>query len=390
MKRVWAMLLCLSLALSGMALAAAGGLAAFVPREEYTPGQFADVDEDSWYGANDQGVIQYVCELGIMQGMGDGTFAPESGILCGEAVKMAAVVHSIYNGGDGRFTQGDPWYQVYVDYAVAEGLILQDSFDDYEREITREELAWLYYSALPGEELPAINPVSGVTDLGLGQSSRRAEILALYRAGVLTGDAEDRAFRPKDAITRAEAAAILTRLVNVEKRQRFEILPPSGDVACHDPYFTLYDSTGAPLISLGYQSQESLTAYLGTVRGLTDRSLDFQNGIDLVMATGTGLSSFQYLQAREEPLGAYVYMIVAERTDWRLHNGVRCGMSESQMIALCGESNLTSVEPEAWSGLDAVYAYQPPDSTGLSPLCQITLSIQDGQISSISLGCSIY
>ena len=390
MKRVWAILLCLSLALSGTALAAGGGLSAFVPREEYVPGQFTDVNEDSWYGANDQGVIQYVCELGIMQGMGDGTFEPESGILCGEAVKMAAVVHNIYNGGDGVFTQGDPWYQVYVDYAVAEGLILQNSFDDYEREITREELAWLYYSALPAGEMEEINPVSGVKDLGLGQSSHRAEILALYRAGVLTGDAEDRAFRPREAITRAEAAAILARLVNVEKRQCFEILPPSGDIACHDPYFTLYDSKGEALISLGYQSQETLNAYLDTVHGLTDRSLDFQNGIDLVMATGTGLSGFQYLQAREDALGAYVYLLTVERTDWRLHNGVRCGMSESQMISLCGEENLTSVEPGAWSGLDAVYAYQTPDSTGLSPFCQITLNIKDGRVSSISLGCSIY
>ena len=391
MKRMCALLLCLSLALTGTAFAAGGGLSAFVPREEYVPGQFTDVDEDSWYGANDQGVIQYVCQLGMMQGMGDGTFEPESGILCGEAVKLAAVVHNIYNGGDGQFTQGDPWYQVYVDYAVAEGLILEDSFDDYEREITREELAWLYYSALPAEELEAINPVCGVKDLGLGQTSRRTEILALYRAGVLTGDAEDRAFRPKDAITRAEAAAILARLVNVEKRQRFEILPPSGDIACYDPYFTLYDSAGTPLLSLGYQSQETLRAYLDTVRDLTESSLmDMGGGVELMRASGTGLSSLQYLQAQTSPQGAYVSMITAERADWRLHNGVHCGMGESEMIALCGEDNLISIEPGPWSGLDAAYAYTPPEGGGTSPYCQIALYIQDGAVSAVTMTCSLY
>ena len=38
------------------------------------------------------------------------------------------------------------------------------------------------------------------------------EILALYRAGILTGDERTRAFRPSDTITRAEAAAIISRV----------------------------------------------------------------------------------------------------------------------------------------------------------------------------------
>ena len=62
--------------------------------EAYVPGQFTDVDESRWYGTEGQGVIRLVWELGLMNGMGNGTFLPEGSLRVCEAVKLAAVIRS--------------------------------------------------------------------------------------------------------------------------------------------------------------------------------------------------------------------------------------------------------------------------------------------------------
>ena len=84
----------------------------------YFTGQYPDVDEDAWYGVNRQKTVVRAFEYGLMQGNDDGRFNPLGSVTLAEAITIAARVHSIYNGGDGKFEQGEPWYQVYVDYAI--------------------------------------------------------------------------------------------------------------------------------------------------------------------------------------------------------------------------------------------------------------------------------
>lgn len=193
----------------------------FTKTGTYVSGSFSDVNEGQWYGTQKQGVIKRACELGIMNGVGGGRFDPDGSITYAQAVKMAAVVHDIFTGGSGSFEMGNPWYQVYQDYAVNNAIAGKTNtvengyfrFDPNQK-ATRLQVAQLFYAAIPSAYLEKINNIDQIPD------SSDAIVMALYRAGVLTGDA-NRCFNSYSPITRAEAAAIVARLVIPESRVRF-------------------------------------------------------------------------------------------------------------------------------------------------------------------------
>lgn len=190
----------------------------FSRRNEYFVGKFYDIDESEWFGFEKQAVIAKAYELGIMNGYQDGTFYAEGNIRISEAIKMASVVHNIYNGGDGSFSQGEPWYQVYVDYAVSNGIINSDDFDDYTAFATRAEMAYIFAHSICKNDLTEINNISTIPDVA-SDSKYGNEIYILYNAGVLTGNDDTGTFSPDSNITRAQAAAIISRIVLANERR---------------------------------------------------------------------------------------------------------------------------------------------------------------------------
>ena len=190
----------------------------FVPVNNYVNGQFPDVDENQWYGTGVQGVVARAFEYGLMKGNEDGAFNPSGVIKIAEALTVAARVHKTYNGGGGEFDQGEPWYQVYVDYAINNDIIEVDDFADYTRDATRAEMAYIFSRSLPPGEFQEQNTVNSLPDVD-DETPYYEAILQLYKAGVVTGDAETYAFRPSDNISRAEAAAIITRVILPDTRE---------------------------------------------------------------------------------------------------------------------------------------------------------------------------
>ena len=86
-----------------------------------------------------------------------------------------------------------------------------DNFDDYEKPVTRAEMAFFFASALPEMLFAPQNTVIKLPDVD-GDAQYGAQIMALYRAGVLAGSDEAGSFNPDNNITRAEAAAIISRV----------------------------------------------------------------------------------------------------------------------------------------------------------------------------------
>jgi len=188
------------------------GMQNFKKTRAYAPGQFRDVSDNAWFGLNQQRVIPNAYEHDLMQGNADGTFAPAGNVTLAQALAVAARIHSIYNTGAQAFQQGAVWYQVYVDYAIANGIIAADTFSSYTRNATRAEMAHILYKSLPYTEFPARNEVFALPDVSSGTQYQDA-IFMLYEAGVLAGDAGTGAFRPGGNITRAEASAIISRVI---------------------------------------------------------------------------------------------------------------------------------------------------------------------------------
>ena len=184
----------------------AGSLANFAAVNTYTPGMYADVPETFWGAAN----VARAYELGLMKGT-DAGFDPNGNVTLAQAVTMAARLHSIYTTGTEDFAQGQIWYQVYVDYALEKG-ILTGTYGDWNGDATRAQFAAILAAALPPEALEAVNAVAdgAVPDVSMEDEAAEA-IYRLYRAGILTGNDEKGTFTPEAGITRAAAAAILTR-----------------------------------------------------------------------------------------------------------------------------------------------------------------------------------
>ena len=189
----------------------------FVKTETYTPGQFTDVNEDAWYGANGQNIIGIVYEYGLMNGVGIDLFDPMGNVMVVQAIVMAVRVHSIYMTGSAEFTQGGVWYQQYVDYAVANGIIAANDFPEILRPATRAEMAYIFSRALPASEFPEINTVNSLPDVNAG-TPYYASIIMLYKAGIFTGSDYLGTFLPDTNIMRVEAAAILSRLILPDTR----------------------------------------------------------------------------------------------------------------------------------------------------------------------------
>jgi len=187
----------------------------------YKPGQFPDISENEWFGFNKQRVVCKAYELGLMQGNGS-KFDPNVGVTLAEAITMAARVSNIYSGGDWVFHKSSPWYYSYLEYAVHKDIVGFETFTDLTKSATRAEVAYIFARALPEAEFSPINTIETLPDVNSGTPYRN-EIFRLYRAGILTGNDAYGTFGPKDSITRAQAAAIITRVALPSERVAFTL-----------------------------------------------------------------------------------------------------------------------------------------------------------------------
>ncbi len=331
------------------------------PEEGYVPGQFSDVDESRWYGTEGQGVIRLAWELGLMNGMGNGTFLPEGSLRICEAVKLAAVIRSRALGDGAEFPSAQPWYQPYVKYAVAEGILQRGEFADrMEEAVTRGELAHILAAALPESELPHINAIFAIPDvisLDTEPAGYWQDILTLYRAGVMLGDGGTHAYRPDSRITRAETAAAVVRMALPEERQRLELLPLNGASRSLSEAGIQRDNDA--VLTLGYHPWEEFFAFVEEEQAEESADLwlsmdhDDSRGYPLYGEEGCRILAvyprytIEYLIADRDPQGMYVLRL--EGTGRRLEDnrGVKIGTSLRALLAAFPDTELTRESGDA-------------------------------------------
>ena len=222
-KKLLSLFLAAVLACGLTPAALAAGMSNFGSVRRYPTGKFTDVSASAWYAES----VQTAYVLGLVEGVSDTAFNPEGSITIGSTVALAARLHSIYNTGSADFTQGSPWYQVYVDYAADNGIITPGQFADYNANATRRQFAGILAHALPEEELEAINEVEDGAIPDVADSSENYdEIYLLYRAGVLTGSDDKGTFAPETTIGRSSVAAIVSRMASPALRQNVTLTVP--------------------------------------------------------------------------------------------------------------------------------------------------------------------
>ena len=188
----------------------------FKTERDYPAGQFTDVVAGSWYA----GSVETAYELGLVEGTSKTTFSPNDPITISSTLALACRLYSTYYGDNATFTGGTIWYQPYVDYAIAKGIITSGQFTDYNANATRRQFAAIMAKALPASALKSINTVEdgGIPDVASG-SANYSDIYTLYRAGVLTGSDKAGTFLPETTIDRASVSAILSRMAMPSQRQ---------------------------------------------------------------------------------------------------------------------------------------------------------------------------
>ena len=220
----------------------------------YQPGQFSDVSATDWYAEN----VKITYEYGLMTGKSNNLFDVGGNLTVAEAVAIVCRLHNAYNRNNADFGAASPWYQPYVDYAKANGIIERDY--SYAAPISRLDFAFFVSNALPDAAMPKLNEVAqnDIPDLYAGSpcqdaiaalqgtgvleevstsrlqhlstvicgsigtipSSKEQEaVYRLYRAGILTGNDEHGTFAPETNITRSAAAAIVSRVVEPSLRK---------------------------------------------------------------------------------------------------------------------------------------------------------------------------
>lgn len=200
------------------------GLNNFEKSLQYQANVFSDVPLSRWYYEN----VASVYEYGLMNGKGNNTFDPSGKLTIAETITVAVRMNYIYNFSEQFYTDDSTnsttWYDIYVDYAKEFGII-NGTYSNYIAPATRAEFAQILASSIDSIDLEEINIVEdgAIPDVDMNADWAYAVYL-LYRAGVLSGSDANGTFNPNSTITRAEAAAIITRIVDPCLRKSIELV----------------------------------------------------------------------------------------------------------------------------------------------------------------------
>ena len=147
----------LSLCLLAVLLAAVSMAQGFEKTQKY-PGTFSDVPENAWFAKE----VQSAYELGFVNGKSDTSFDPNGTMTVAEGITIASRVHASYNGKTIAEVSGGKWYDMYIKYAIENGLFEDGYFNSYDRTIRRYEMAVLFASAVPESYLTAKNDIKAI------------------------------------------------------------------------------------------------------------------------------------------------------------------------------------------------------------------------------------
>ena len=249
------MLKLLCIVISAFALASVVMAAGFTKTLTYADGTFSDVKSTSWYAKE----VASAYELGFMNGKTEGKFAPDGNVTVAEAITMASRVHAIYNGKEIAKTEGK-WYDMYVKYALANGIISEGQYTNYDRNIMRYEMAVMFADSMPASYFAAKNDVKSIPDVDSAEEYHD-KLMVLYKAGVVMGSTEYGDFLATNSIKRSETAAIINRVALPENRQE-KTLKEYGDrdqaVYLIDDYVMTRTVRGMSAVASGWRYENPI------------------------------------------------------------------------------------------------------------------------------------
>lgn len=198
---------------------------------------FSDVDAGAWYAE----AVMYCREHGLMSGIGNNQFAPESSLT---RAQLAAVLYRIAGSpavtGTDSFTDtvDGAWYSSAVLWASRQGLVsgYGGGLFGPNDPMTREQMTAIFWRY-------AGSPAAGSATLSDGEAASSYALSAINWAvsnGIVT-PISGTAFAPRDNATRAQVAAAL---MNYDRMAQ-----PSSDAKILVAYFTVPETSGVDAVA---------------------------------------------------------------------------------------------------------------------------------------------
>ena len=179
---------------------------------------FTDVSENAWYKED----LNYASDDSrkIIEGYPDGTFKPNETLSVEQFIKLIISSSGVkYTNAEGIY-----WSKEYIEKATEENYISENTFTDYKKGITREEMAQIISNYIDyNEELESIesnkNKIKNkINDFNCIANEKQNKVLKAYEFGILLGY-PDGTYQPQKTLTRAEGTTVIRRIIDKGARR---------------------------------------------------------------------------------------------------------------------------------------------------------------------------
>lgn len=186
-----------------------------VEEPDVTSENFADLPQNHWAYEN----IMKLKELGIIDGIGDNKFNPSGIVTREQFLKMlveAAGIEEALSNTSFDDVDVDAWYAPYVAAGVKSGLINGITADTFGvgSEIKRQDMAVMIVRILEGKNIPVTETSEVFEDDSNISDYAKNAVYKVRDAGIINGYA-DNTFAPMASLTRAEAATVIIKLLDM-------------------------------------------------------------------------------------------------------------------------------------------------------------------------------
>ncbi len=213
MKKIIAGLIVICMSLSSLLISAAG---------------FADVSTDDWYYET----VTKMTEKGLFKGKGNNLFCPNDTMTKAEFITVAMRI--LHPGESFPSDAGQAWWQGAYDKALTE-IITEDEFpsDAMGQTISRQEMALVSTKMLKkndetffltedlSEKIPDYNTI---------EKKYITYVETAYSMGILCGVDSEGTFAPLRTLTRAQAATVLSRIIDAINSSSVDSTSPEDTV----------------------------------------------------------------------------------------------------------------------------------------------------------------
>ena len=173
------------------------------------------MDETHWAYAN----VKKLQELGIVNGDDKGNFNPSGKVTREQFLKMLVLAtNAELNSSNTAFDDVDAnaWYAPYVAAGVSAGLINGITPDTFGvgAEISRQDMAVMIVRILDAKNIP-VTETSEIfdDDTNISDYAKNA-VYKVRDAGIINGY-DNNTFAPSASLTRAEAATVIIKLLDM-------------------------------------------------------------------------------------------------------------------------------------------------------------------------------